>query len=105
MMIGMACGGTWTGSVGAVFAKDNRSGRVYVREVPSDMGAARAGILVEDELVAIDGHPVRGMSTQQLHEALSGKVGTKVSLQIVRAGETRVVIVERGPLKGPPPAE
>src|SRR6185436_6270271 len=81
LLVLAACGGTWTGSVGAVFAKDNRTGRVYVREAPADMGAARAGVLVDDEIVAIDGHPVLGMSTQQLHEALAGQVGTKVALQ------------------------
>lgn len=95
------CGNTWTGSIGAVLAKDNRSGRVFVREVPSDMGAGRGGVFVDDELVAVDGHPVRAMTVERLHAALAGKVGTKVKLQILRDGAMRELVVERGPLRGP----
>jgi C-terminal processing protease CtpA/Prc len=94
-----ACGGTWNGSIGAVLAKDNRDGRVYVREAPADMGAARAGVLVNDEITAIDGKPARDLSPEQIHKALYGEVGTKVSLSISRSGVARTIEVERGPLK------
>ena len=103
LAVTVGCAGDWKGSVGAVFAKDNRNGRVYVREAPSDMSAARAGLLVDDEIVAIDGKPAREMTPAQIHGALFGKVGTKVTLQIVREGVTRVIVVERGPSKGPSP--
>ena len=101
MGAGAGCAETWKGSVGAVLARDNRTHRVYVREAPSDLGAARAGVLVDDEVVAVDGKPARDLSNAELHEALAGKVGTKVTLQIVREGVTHVVVVERSPLKGP----
>jgi C-terminal processing protease CtpA/Prc len=94
---------SWTGSIGAILAKDNRDGRVFVREVPPDMAAGRGGVLVDDEVVAVDGHPVRGMTKEDLHRALAGKVGTKVKIQISRNGEMREVLLERGPLKGPQP--
>jgi S1-C subfamily serine protease len=101
------CAADWTGSVGAVFGRDNHDGRIYVREVPSDMSAARSGLLIDDEIVAIDGRPVKGMSPDEVHAALTGKVGTKVILRVVRAGTTLDVAVERGPLRaaptGPPP--
>ncbi len=97
---GPGCGGEWTGSVGAVFGKDNQSGRVYVREAPSDMPAAQAGVMIDDEVVAIDGKPVRGMSADDVHKALAGKVGTKVRLEVRRGGEVHEVVIERGPLKG-----
>ncbi|HWL85236.1 MAG TPA: PDZ domain-containing protein, partial [Polyangiaceae bacterium] len=93
-----ACGTTWTGSIGAILAKNNQNGRVFVREVPPEMGAAKAGLFVDDELVAIDGKPVASMASDDLHRALSGKVGTRVRLQILRNGESREVVVERGPL-------
>src|SRR5690242_9449913 len=45
----LGCASSWKGSVGAVLGKDNRTGRVFVREVPSGMGAARAGLEEGDE--------------------------------------------------------
>jgi len=103
MILAGACGNTWTGSIGAILAKNNQNGRVFVREVPPEMGAAKAGLYVDDELVAIDGKPVASMTGDDLHKALSGKVGTRVRLQIVRNGTTREVAVERGPLAAPTP--
>jgi C-terminal processing protease CtpA/Prc len=100
---GVACGGSWTGSVGAVLGKDNKDGRVFVREAPSDMPAARAGVQIDDEVVSVDGRTARELSPEELHQALSGKVGTKVRLQVRHGGETREVIVERGPLQGSKP--
>jgi len=67
------------------------------------MGAAKAGLYVDDELVAVDGKPVAAMSSDQLHNALSGNVGTRVKLQVLRNGVTREFIVERGPLAVPTP--
>jgi len=92
---------SWDGSVGAVFARDNPSGRVFVRDAPSDMGAAHAGVMVGDELIAVDGHPVNRMSPDDLHKILSGRVGSKVLLQVKRNGEMKSLTVERGPLRNP----
>lgn len=86
--------------MGAVLAKDNADGRVFVREVPAGMGAARAGIAVGDELVTIEGRPVSKMTPEEVHEALAGKVGTKVTVTILRGGATLELSIERGPLAG-----
>jgi C-terminal processing protease CtpA/Prc len=64
------------------------------------MGAARAGIAVGDEVVAIEGRAVKAMTPEEVHEALSGKVGTKVTMTILRGGTTIELHVERGPLAG-----
>jgi carboxyl-terminal processing protease len=103
----VACGGGLMGSVGAVLGKDNQDGRVYVRELPPDMPAARAGLKLDDEIVAIDGKPVRPMTPEEVHEALSGPLGSSVMLSAVREGASFVVTVKRGPLRapGPPPEE
>ncbi len=103
-LLAAGCAPEWTGSVGAVFGRDNLDGRVFVREAPSDMSAAHAGLRVEDELVAIDGRAVRGMSSDEVHAALTGKVGTKVILRVVRSGSMIDVPVERGPLRATAPA-
>jgi predicted metalloprotease with PDZ domain len=95
------CASTWKGSVGAVLGKDNRTGRVFVRDAPPGMPADRAGIHPDDEITAIDGAPVQKMSAQDLHDKLSGDVGSKVTLTVRKPGaEARDVVVERGPLRG-----
>jgi carboxyl-terminal processing protease len=100
LLVGTAACSTWTGSVGAILGKDNADGRLFVRETPPGMGAARAGLAVGDEVVAIEGKPVSKMTPPEVHEALAGKVGTKVRVTVVRAGVTIEYVVERGPLAG-----
>jgi len=100
LLAGTAACATWTGSVGAILGKDNVDGRLLVREAPAGMGAARAGIEVGDEVVAIDGKPIVRMSPSEVHEALGGKVGTKVRVTVVRGGASLEFVVERGPLAG-----
>ena len=96
----LGCSSTWTGSVGAVLAKGHKDGRLFIREVPPGMGASKAGVLPGDEVIAIDGAPVTSWSPEGIHKALSGKVGTKVKLTLLRAGVTVDVTIERGPLQG-----
>ncbi len=92
--------------MGAILGKDNRSGRLFVREAPSGLAAAQAGIAEGDELTQIDGKAVAAMSADEIHRALSGKVGSKVTLTLVHEGRVRVVAVERGPLQpGHPPTD
>jgi len=95
-----ACGPTWTGSVGAVLGKDNGNGRLFIRETPAGMGAVKAGLEVGDEVVAIEGKPVQAMTPSAVHEALAGKVGTKVRVTVKRGESTLDFVVERGPLAG-----
>ncbi len=67
------------------------------------MAAEKAGLRVDDEITAIDGEAIGGLSPQQVHEKLAGDVGTKVKLTVHRAGDApREVVVERGPLRGEP---
>ncbi len=100
LLAGTAACATWTGSVGAVLAKGNTDGRLFVREVPPGMGAARAGLVVGDEVVAIGGRPVDKMTPPEVHEALAGKVGTVVKVTVLRAGVRLEYSIERGPLAG-----
>jgi C-terminal processing protease CtpA/Prc len=93
------CRSSWAGSVGANFGKDNRDGRLYAREVPADMPAARAGLRVGDEIVTIDGKPVAAMSPDDVDAAFHGKVGSVVVLRVHRHGDEIDVRIERGPLR------
>lgn len=96
----LSCASRWSGSIGAVLAKNNQDGRLYVRDAPPDMGAAKAGVQSGDEVTAIDGKPVLGMAADDIHRALSGAVGTKVELTVSRDGQSVTFHVERGPLRG-----
>ncbi len=105
MAVFLACSvlscATWDGSVGAVFARDNPTGRVFVRDAPEDMAGAKAGLLVGDELIAIDGRSVTPMTPPEVQHSLEGRVGTKVRLTVLRHGNTVELTVERGPFKDP----
>ena len=95
----IGCASTWTGSVGAVLGKGKIDGRVFVRDAPPDMAAAKAGVRIGDELVAVDGTPVVAMSPADMHRVLAGPVGSKVKLTVDRGGEKLELTVERGPLR------
>ena len=65
------------------------------------MAAAHAGLRVDDEILAIDGKPVKPMTPEDVHRALLGKVGSIVTLNVRRQdGAVLDVRVERGPLAG-----
>jgi C-terminal processing protease CtpA/Prc len=80
------------GTIGAVIAQDDQSGRIFVRDAPPGLAAAKAGLRRGDEIVLIDGLDVRAMSAQQVHAALSGDVDATVKLTLVRGAE-RVIRV------------
>jgi C-terminal processing protease CtpA/Prc len=97
----IACGGGATGSVGAVLGK-REDGRLYVREAPSGMAAATAGLEPDDEILAIDGRDVRKMTADEVRKALRGRVGSGVVLLVERKGARREVTVTRGPFQEEP---
>lgn len=101
----LTCASRPDGSVGAVFGKGNTDGRVFVREVPPDMVAAKAGLQVGDEVVSVNGAAVQKMSPDDVHRALAGEIGTKVRLTVVRRGEQLELVIERGPLRQPRPTD
>lgn len=88
---------TWPGGVHAVFGWSEAG--VRVAQVPEEGPAARAGLREGDRLLAIDGVPVEGLSSEQVQAKLSGEVGTVVVLRVARAGETVEVRVERAPYR------
>lgn len=88
------------GSIGAILGKNHATGRVTVREVPPDMGSARAGLRPGDQLLLIDGRDVRSMTAEQIHEALVGPIGSKVALTVERDGRILRLEVLRERLKG-----
>jgi C-terminal processing protease CtpA/Prc len=97
-----ACAGATQGSIGAVLSQGRADGRVRVREVPAGLGAAAAGIEVDDEVVSVDGRDVRSMSPKELHEALAGDIGETVRITVFRKGRVlRLVVARTAVQKGP----
>jgi carboxyl-terminal processing protease len=58
----------------------------------SNAPAAKAGLLKDDEVTAIDGKPVAGLTIDQTVALVRGPKGTTVRLTIVRAGGAPMVL-------------
>lgn len=63
-------------------------GLVKVVSPIDDTPAARAGMLANDLIVAIDGEPVLGMTINQAVEKMRGAVDSEIKLKIQRAGKS-----------------
>ena len=83
------------GTIGAVIAQDDQSGRLFVRDVPPGLAADKAGIKRGDEILLIDGLDVRAMDAKQVHAALSGDVDAPVKLTLVRGEDVIRVTLKR----------
>jgi carboxyl-terminal processing protease len=93
----VACASSAPGTIGALLGQ-RTDGRLFVRGAPPGQGAERAGLEVEDEILAIDGRPVKEMSQEDVRRAVRGDVGSTLTLTIERAGQRRDVKVERSPI-------
>jgi len=79
----------WIGAAMQPVQFDKRAGLLVVSIEP-DAPAAKAGLLLGDVLVAIDGESIE--SFDQLLDVLSGDaVGRRVRLDVVRAGDQRAI--------------
>jgi len=77
-------GGEYSG-VGMGF--DEIDGVFIVKEVYKDSPAQKAGILVGDRLVEVDGKSLKGVSSNEAANMITGKKGTKVVIGVLRDGE------------------
>jgi carboxyl-terminal processing protease len=86
------------GTIGAVLAQEP-DGRLWVREAPEGLAADKAGLEAGDEILLVEGMDVRQMDVKAVHEALSGEVGSKVRLTLIRDEEVLRVTLTRTPAK------
>jgi C-terminal processing protease CtpA/Prc len=86
------------GTIGAVLAQ-RPDGELVVRDVPQDLAAGKSGLMPGDQILLIEGIDVRGLSSERVHEILSGDVGEPVRLTIVRREEVLRVTLKRTPAK------
>ena len=64
-----------------------KGGKVSVLSVMEDSPAAKAGILANDEILAVDGTPVTEIQPEEVAIRIRGEVGTDVILSVHREGE------------------
>jgi C-terminal processing protease CtpA/Prc len=83
------------GTIGAVIAQDDESGRLFLREVPPGLAAARADLKVGDEILLIDGLDVRFLDAKQINAALVGEVDSTVKLTLIRDEQVLRVTLKR----------
>ena len=86
--------------LGAGFeAEENTSGYLKITTVYKGSSAELNGVLAGDIITAIDGKSLLSMQQGQAMERLSGEVGTRLALQLLRDGESISVNLVRQQLE------
>lgn len=93
----LGCAAAAPGTIGAAMGR-RTDGRLFVRGIPPGQGADRAGLEVEDEIVAIDGRLVLEMNEDEIRRAVRGDVGSTLTITVERGGQRRDVKVQRSPI-------
>lgn len=96
LVLMVACGGAPTGGIYARMAYSEEGG-LRIVDVPPNGAAAKAGLLANDRIIAINELPVRELSGVEVVEKLRGPVGSRVELDVVRDDEIKTVVVVREP--------
>lgn len=86
----MSCASAAPGTIGAALGQRGDR-RLFIRAVPPGEGAARAGLQIDDEILAIDGRPVAPMAEEDVRRAVRGDVGSVLTLTIARKNEAGVL--------------
>lgn len=89
------------GGIGAaIFARDNR---IYLSETYAGYPAAEAGLQVGDELVAVDGQQLTGLTTSEISHLLRGAERSAVVLGVrkVSSNEPVDVLLTRAAIRQP----
>ncbi|MEN9207027.1 MAG: S41 family peptidase [Gloeomargarita sp. GMQP_bins_120] len=81
--------------VGIQLAQEEKTDRLVVIAPIEDTPAARAGILAQDYIVAIDGRSTKGMDINEAVSLIRGKPGTTVTLLIERGGQLLTFTLKR----------
>jgi C-terminal processing protease CtpA/Prc len=70
-----------------------KSGGIEVADVAPDSAAAKAGLVIGDEIVSVNDKPAKQVPLYALREDLKGAVGTRFKLQVKgKTGERSVAL-------------
>lgn len=64
----------------------NFDGKIKITKVKKDFPAQKNGLLVGDEIISIDGIPLKGLSDDDFDNLMKGQVDTELSMKIKRIG-------------------
>ncbi len=89
------------GGIGAVIYKPDLQGNVIINEPYADSPAQKYGLVCGDEIMAINGESVIGLSSQQCSEKMRGDPGTQVVFRVkkLRSGTVEDITVKRERIK------
>lgn len=88
-----------TSVLGIVLARSERG--YFLQKVIEGSPAAQAGLRRGDWVIAIDGHRLKGLSSQALNEMLRSSTGIETKITVMRERKTIVAQVRRSLLKIP----
>ncbi|GAC1444171.1 MAG: hypothetical protein NVSMB59_10280 [Vulcanimicrobiaceae bacterium] len=89
------------GGIGAIVASGSTQTPPHVERVLADGPAAAAGLQAGDVLVAIDGRRIAAIARTGLRDALRGRTGTTVRLEVARGDERLTLAIVRAKLRDP----
>ena len=89
------------GGIGAVIYKPDLQGNVIINEPYAGSPAQKYGLVCGDEIMAINGESVVGLSSQQCSEKMRGDPGTQVVFRVkkLRSGTVEDITVKRERIK------
>lgn len=76
------------GGIGAVIM--TRDGKHYISDPYQNMPAQKNDVLAGDEIIEIDGKPVKGMKVSQVSDHLRGVPGTEIRLKLIRNNRKKI---------------
>ena len=76
-----------------------RDGAVTVIDLLEGFPAAKQGVEVGDQILAIDDKPVHGMPLQDIRLLVRGAPGTPIKMKIAREGEKNSLLILMNQLK------
>ncbi len=96
-----ALNGETYGGIGVELAHDDATRRWRVEHVFTGAPAARAGVEPGDEIAAIDGAPVVGVSLEDTSKRLRGKIGSVVRIEFARGATSLELALVRAQVTTP----
>ena len=90
--------GSYVG-IGVTVTKDEETGGVHIGAISAGGPAEKAGLLVDDIIIAADDKDLTELSLDECVELISGEEGTEVKLKVKRGEEELELTVKRETIK------